>query len=241
MPSRSALAYVRSPGADGDHAADGQRDAIQAYAGFRGLRVVEAFVDDGVPGGVPLAARPAGGRLVDRLRGPDARDLAVVVTRLELLFSSAAECVAYEREWRERGVEIHVLDLAGNPVSTGTLEGRFMIGVLDVARQMEEQPARDRRHAPPVHDRPRLGERVVKGYVVPDPDELRAVRRIQELAAAGKSLRLIAQALDEEGVPTKRRAAAWSKEAIRLILRRIEDGQIPDLARPDASPDGTPA
>ena len=72
---------------------------------------------------------------------------------------------------------------------------------------------------------PLLGERVVRGYIVPDPVEAHAVERIQELAAQGKSLRLIAEALDQEGVPTKRRASAWSKEAIRLILARIERGE----------------
>lgn len=239
---RSALAYVRVPPGDGALDLDAQRDALAAYATFKGLRLKDTFVDDDVPGGVPLAARPAGGRLVERLRAPEGRDAAVLVMRLELLFSSAAECVAHEAEWRGRGQELHILDLAGNPVSTGTHEGRFMVSVLEVARRMEEQPARDRAHPLPPHDRPRLGERVVNGYVVPDPDELRAVERIAALASAGKSLRLIAEALDEEGVPTKRRAKGWSKEAIRLILHRIERGDVPSLLRPGgAEHDGTPA
>ncbi|HBP17086.1 MAG TPA: hypothetical protein DEA08_04725, partial [Planctomycetes bacterium] len=74
-----------------------------------------------------------------------------------------------------------------------------------------------------------LGEKVVRGFVVPDPVEAHAVQRIQELADEGKSLRLIAEALDQEGVPTKRRAKSWSKEAIRLILRRIENGEVRSL------------
>ena len=76
-----------------------------------------------------------------------------------------------------------------------------------------------------------LGERVVRGYIVPDHDEMRAVARIQALKEQGKSLRIIAETLDEEGVPTKRRAKAWSKEAIRLILKRIEAGEVRSLRK----------
>lgn len=239
---RGALAYVRvPPHATDELSLEAQREAIAAYATFKGLRLVDTYVDDDVPGGIPLVARPQGTKLVERLRKHDPRGAALLVTRLELLFSSAGECVTHEREWREHGHELHVLDVAGNPVSTGTLEGRFMISVFEVAQRMEAQPAKDRAHPAPAHDRPKLGERVVKGFVVPDPDELRAVERIQELARAGKSLRLIAEALDDEGVPTKRRANGWSKEAIRLILRRIEGGEVPDLQkRGGAEQDGTP-
>jgi DNA invertase Pin-like site-specific DNA recombinase len=184
---------------------------------------------------VPLAARAAGARLLDRLERPDGRGAAVLCLRVEHLFSSATELVAYEEAWRLREGELHVLDLDGNPVSTATHEGRFMVACMQAARAMESQPGRPR-HAH--HDKPM---RVVRGHLVPDPDEMVAVKRIQELAHQGKSLRLIAEALDEEGVPTKRRAKAWSKEAIRLILRRIEKGEVKSLLKPEgAHPDGTP-
>lgn len=238
MPSRRrmALGYVRQ-GRDAP-AADDPEAALAAYAEFKGLVLAQTFVDRDVPGGVPLGARPGGERLLERLERADGRGAAVLCVRLEHLFSSATELVAYEEAWRLAGGELHVLDVDGNPVSTATHEGRFMVAVMQAARAMEAQPGRPR-HAH--HDRPMLGERVVRGHLVPDPDEMVAVRRIQELAQQGKSLRLIAEALDEEGVPTKRRAKAWSKEAIRLILRRIEKGEVKSLLKAEgAHPDGTP-
>jgi DNA invertase Pin-like site-specific DNA recombinase len=238
MPTkrRMALGYVRD--ARDAPPVDEQESALVSYAGFKGLSLVDTYVDPEVPGGVPLAAREGGARLVERLERPDGRGIAVLCFRLEHLFASATECVAYEEAWRQRDGELHVLDLDGNPVSTATHEGRFMVAVMQAARAMEAHPGRPR-HAH--HDRPLLGERVMRGYVVPDPDEMLAVRRIQELAGEGKSLRLIAQALDIEGVPTKRRAKAWSKEAIRLIMRRIEKGEVRSLLKGDgAHADGTP-
>ncbi|MBX3467102.1 MAG: recombinase family protein [Planctomycetes bacterium] len=233
---RMALGYVRE--ARDAPPPDEQEAALAAYAGFKGLVLVDTFVDEDVPGGVPLAARPAGGRLVERLERPEGLGAAVLCVRLEHLFSSATECVAYTAAWHQGGGELHILDLDGNPVCTSTHEGQFMVAVLQAVHAMEAEPGRPR-HAH--HDRPLLGERVLRGHLVPDPDEMLAVRRIQELSSQGKSLRLIAQALDEEGVPTKRRAKAWSKEAIRLIMRRIEKGEVKSLLRPDgAQPDGTP-
>ncbi len=230
-----AVTYVRAPTPeaedDDDVGLEAQDGFATAYAHLKRLRIVERFVERDAPGGVPLAARPAGARLVELLAGEAGRGVAVVCGRLEWLFSSASECLGYVHAWRARGGSLHLLDLAGDPVSSETPEGELVLAVLGAVRAMELAPAHDRNHHPPHHERPRLGERVVRGYVVPDLDERHAVGRIRELARAGKSLRMIAQALDEEGVPTKRRAKAWSKEAIRLILRRIEQGEVPELRR----------
>ena len=106
--------------------------------------------------------------------------------------------------------------------------------VAALKRRSEEQARETPASLRTLHKRKKgskllLGEKVVRGFVVPDPVEAHAVQRIQELADEGKSLRLIAEALDQEGVPTKRRAKSWSKEAIRLILRRIENGEVRSL------------
>lgn len=233
-----AVGYARSSGdeVDGDPrlALEAQERAIEGYAQMRGLRIVAGYRDDDVPGGVPLEARPGGAELVARMSQVQPGGLALVTLRLERLFCSARECVEYHAAWQPRGVVLHVLDVAGSAVDTTSAAGQFMLGVLESARDMEVQ-LDDGRARQDVEarrargERPLLGERIVRGYIVPDPDEAQAVERIQELAGQGKSLRLIAEALDQEGVPTKRRAKAWSKEAIRLILRRIEKGEIRSL------------
>ena len=149
---------------------------------------------------------------------------------LERLFSTVEETLMLYEEWAGRRVELHVLDVGGHPVTSGSPLGQFMIGVLRSACGMDQQASRAKRmRARGV--KPLLGERVVRGYIVPDANELHAVQRIRELADEGKSLRVIAETLDVEGVPTKRRAKGWSKEAIRLILQRIERGEVRDLRR----------
>lgn len=239
-----AVAYVRTSGAERDDphlGVEAQRRAFTHYARFRQLRLEEVLVDEDVPAGVPLEARPAGAQLVARLRRDDARGAAVLVLHLEGAFSAASECVALIEEWDGHGITLHVLDLDGTAVSTDSPVGRLVLSVLESAQTMEAAAARERARPvpakrPKADAKPLLGERVVRGYIIPDPDEMRAVVRIQELARQGKSLRVIADTLDEEGVPTKRRAAGWSKEAIRLILQRVERGEVRSLRDGDGGP-----
>ncbi|MBL4849268.1 MAG: recombinase family protein [Planctomycetes bacterium] len=238
----TALGYVRTSGDDESDpltSADWQVGAINAYAELRGLHVQEILVDADVPGAMPHEARPAASELERRVHSP--RIHAVLVTRLDRLFSSTRECLLTVARWRDAGAIVHVLSIAGEPTRLDSPQGELLLALLAEAASMEEQAGDGASLLKTLHKRKRgsklrLGEKVVRGYVVPDPVEAHAVRRIQQLSDQGKSLRLIAEALDQEGVPTKRRASGWSKEAIRLILKRIEEGQVPNL-RADASVD----
>ena len=238
----TALGYVRTSGDDESDpltSSEWQARAIKSYAELRGLHVQEILVDADVPGAMPHEARPAASELERRVHSP--RVHAVLVTRLDRLFSSTRECLLTLARWREAGATLHVLSVAGEPTRLDSPQGELMLALLEEAASMEEQAGDGASLLRSLHKRKRgsklqLGERVIRGYVVPDPTEAHAVLRIQQLSDQGKSLRLIAEALDQEGVPTKRRASGWSKEAIRLILRRIEEGQVPNL-RSDRSVD----
>lgn len=231
----TALGYVRTSGDDESDpltSSEYQQRTITAYAALRGLHLQEILVDAEVPGAMPHEARPGAAELERRVHSP--RVHAVVVSRLDRLFSSTQECLATVERWREAGTTVHVLSLAGEPTSLDSPQGALALRLFHDAASMEEQAADGASMLKSLHKRKRgaklrLGEKVVRGYVVPDPVEAHAVERIQELSSQGKSLRLIAEALDQEGVPTKRRASGWSKEAIRLILKRIEEGQIRNL------------
>jgi len=211
-----------------------QREAIEAYARFRGFELQEFFSDAAVSGAVPIEARRGGVALTKWLERPHPGGVVLLASRLERLFASATECVAYLGPWEQSGITLHVLDLGGAAVDLASPVGPLVRAVLSAAKDME----REQQQRPSLvglrkpAGKPRLGEKVVRGFVVPDPDERFAVERIRALASEGKSLRLIAEALDQEGIPTKRRAKGWSKEAIRLILQRVERGDIRHL-RPD--------
>lgn len=231
----TALGYVRTSGDDESDpltSSEYQARSIEAYTTLRGLHLQEVLVDAEVPGAMPHEARPGAAELERRVHSP--RIHAVVVSRLDRLFSSTHECLLTVARWQEAGTVVHVLAVAGEPMRLDSRQGELALAFMAEAVSMEEQAGDGASLLKTLHKRKRgsklrLGEKVVRGYVVPDPVEAHAVERIQQLSSQGKSLRLIAEALDQEGVPTKRRASGWSKEAIRLILKRIEEGQIRNL------------
>lgn len=248
MPSRRprvAIGYARASAEESKEYAlsiEAQVEAIEAYTRMRGMTLETVYADEDIPGSTPIEVRPGGAELIGRLQHPHT-GLDLLVLRLDRLFCSAAECVEYCEAFVPQETVLHVLDLDGSAFSTDSPPGLLMLSVLRAARDMEQeqslnqgktilQARKARKGAKPL-----LGERIVRGYIVPDPAELQAVKRIDEMAKEGKSLRLIAEALDIEGVPTKRRAKAWSKEAIRLIMRRIEKGEVKDL-RKSSEPEG---
>ncbi|RMG15536.1 MAG: recombinase family protein [Planctomycetota bacterium] len=245
---RTAVGYARTGPDEEDARAlslDEQQGLIRAYAAFRRMELERIYTDVGVAGSVPVEARAGGAQLLERIQGPHT-GLDLLVVRLERLFSSAAECVDFHEAFEQQATVLHVLDLDGSAVASDSAAGHLMLAVLRAARDMEAEQARHRARSLLKARRarkgakPLLGEKIVRGYIVPDPVEMHAVRRISELARQGKSLRLIAEALDQEGIPTKRRAKGWSKEAIRLILKRIERNEVRDLRGRSAEADEIP-
>jgi site-specific DNA recombinase len=237
---RVAVGYARSNGSDEEQSIgmDAQLAAITSYAIFRNLELETIICDKSVSGSMPIEAREGGAKLIERLYQPNV-GVDLLVVHLERLFSSAAECVDCCEALAPQGTVLHVLDLEGSAISTNSPAGRMMLAVLRSARDMEHEQLRHKAQSimkarkARKGVKPLLGEKIVRGYIVPDPTEMHAIKRIEQLAQQGKSLRLIAEALDHEGVPTKRRAKAWSKEAIRLILRRIEKGEVRSLRTVD--------
>ncbi len=66
---------------------------------------------------------------------------------------------------------------------------------------------------------PRLGYRAEGGVLVEDPDEMEVVARIKELRAKGRSLREIVDALEAEGLRTKR-GGRWHPHTVARVLDR---------------------
>ena len=75
----------------------------------------------------------------------------------------------------------------------------------------------DRKHIRPAP----YGFRIDDGRAVKHPDEMPALRRILGMRLKGVSLRGIAQWLDEQGVPTRRRGKGWHSQVVKLIADRM--------------------
>jgi DNA invertase Pin-like site-specific DNA recombinase len=178
---------------------------------------------------VPLGERPAGAELLAALA--EGRVQHVLAFKLDRLFRDAVDCLKTCRGWDEAGVAMHLVDLGGQAVNTGSAVGRFFLGMLAGVAELERNLIAERTSAALRHKVAR-GERVGAppyGFAaqgdgtewVPVPAEQAVLRRIRVLRAGGaRSLAAVADRLNADGVMTKR-GARWHAATVRSVLARM--------------------
>src|SRR6266702_1582982 len=86
--------------------------------GFAMMRGVDSFdivnyVDAGVSGSIPMCDRPEGGRMLDDMKAGD----LVVAAKLDRIFRSALDALQTVEKFKERGVDLVLLDIGTDPVN----------------------------------------------------------------------------------------------------------------------------
>ena len=240
---KRAVGYVRvSTEEQARHGAslEDQRARIAAYCAANGLELVAVREDAGISGAAGPGERPGLRALLEdvRSRGVD----AVVFPALDRLSRSVRDLLALVEDDFAR-VEVHSLR---ERIDTGSAAGRFVLGVLGCAAELERGLMRERTSA---GTRAALARRRAAGVdlggvplgfrregkrIVPDPGSVgwRTARRIVALRGEGWSYRRIAAALDGEGVPA-RRGGRWTPASVRSVERahRERAGSAADRAR----------
>jgi putative DNA-invertase from lambdoid prophage Rac len=117
---------------------DVQRRQIEGYAMMHGLTVDDILVEEGVSGSVPIAERPAGGRLLSRLKKGD----VVIAPKLDRLFRSALDALQVVEDLKKRGVSLHLLDLGGD--ISGNRLSKLFLTVAAAFAEAERDRIRER-------------------------------------------------------------------------------------------------
>lgn len=206
---------------------EAQEARLRAYAAAHGLEVGVVLCDSGVSGSVPLGERPAGAALLAALA--EGRVQHVLAFKLDRLFRDAVDCLKTCRHWDDAGVAMHLVDLGGQAVNTGSAVGRFFLGMLAGVAELERNLIAERTSAALRHKVAR-GERVGAppyGYAAlgdgtawtPVPEEQRVLGLIRELRGDGRrSLASVADALNRDGIPAKR-GGRWHAASVRAALQ----------------------
>ena len=183
---------------------------------------MEVIEDGGISGSCPLADRPGGARIAALLTARNPEAALVVIARLDRLGRSAAETLAYLRQFSEGGVGLvsvaDRLDLS-SPQGRAMAQISCVFGELEKALISErtanalcELRSRGKAYSPTPFGFKRHGD-----DLVPDEPEQKVLGRMRRLRAKGKSYRDIASSLNKSGIPSKK-GGIWFASSTRSVL-----------------------
>lgn len=214
-----AAAYIRVSTADqAQHGVslDAQESRIRAYALAIGLDLVAVIREEGVSAGKPLSTRPGGQELLSLIASGAAQH--VVALKLDRIFRDAAEALTQTKAWDNAGLSLHLVDMGGQALNTGSAMGRMFLTMTAAFAELERNLISERTRTAlqykkaqgAILGRPRLGA---------EADEAGLVVRIVALHEEALSLRRIAATLDAEGFKTQK-GGKWSAQMVNKILAR---------------------
>lgn len=212
------------------HSLSDQQSRIAGYCQAHGLPApTDYYIDPGTSGTVSLQKREAGARMLGQLRKGD----HIIVTRADRLFRSAKNALEIAELLRDKGVELHLMDMGG-PVLNSSVS-RLVFGILMMVANMESERTGERVASVKDHLRKQgryLDGAVAVGYTKDAHGNLRPARNWSEHLAMMKQL-------SDEGLSSRAIAAGMQKHGLNishntvyrcLTLRRKTDDRVPCTA-----------
>ena len=229
IPTPVALyARVSSDRQDVDLSVAAQLRALREHADKNGYVVVREYVDEAESGRV--ADRPQFQEMLDEAKSTKAPFREILVWKFSRFTRKREHAVAFKSLLRRRGVRV----VSITEQADDTPAGRLLEGIIetidefysdnlaqDVTRGMREAASRGfwvASYAPFGYNRVMVQDGPKKRpKLEPDPGSFEVVRRIFDMAEAGKSTLDIARTLNDEGIAS-RRGNLWGKTSIHAIL-----------------------
>lgn len=222
----TAVIYLRVSTADqAEHGVslDAQKERLTAYAIANGLTVAGILRESAISGTIPLADRPEGEKLTQMVSSGQVRH--VIALKLDRLFRSAVDALSTTAEWDKQGIALHLVDMGGQSLNTGSAMGRMMLTMMAGFAQFERdltaerttsalahKKANSQAYSPTPYGKDRDGERLTD-----NTQEQSIIRQMRELRENGSSLRGIAEHLNGNGIESKQ-GKQWYASSVGYIL-----------------------
>jgi len=217
-----AVAYIRVSTGKQDLSLDAQEERIKAYCLAYGLELVEVIRERAVTGKLKLNKRPEG----KRIAGLTAAGVChIVALKLDRLFRNAGDALAHVEEWEQAGIALHLVDMGGQSVNTGSSMGKMLLTMLAGFAEFERNMIAERTTAAlnfkkshgEVYNHVPFGYSAINGSLVPEAAEQAVIARMTALRSQGKSYHAIADTLTADSTPTKA-GGAWHAQTVSNIL-----------------------
>ncbi|HEY6345101.1 MAG TPA: recombinase family protein [Bryobacteraceae bacterium] len=217
-----AIAYIRTSTGRQETSPEVQRERIEAYCKMAGLDLAEVIVERGVSAKLKLSKRPAGAKIRALLESGICH---VVALKLDRLFRNAIDALATTEEWNEAGISLHLVDMHGMAVDTGSSIGKMFLTMLAAFAEFERNIISERTVAALRHKRAHgqvfnhapYGFDGVDGALVLNAAEQAILERLKALRKAGNSYSRIAKELNAEDVPSKT-GGIWHPFSVQKVL-----------------------
>jgi DNA invertase Pin-like site-specific DNA recombinase len=195
--------------ADSGLGLEAQRSAIESECSRRGWELTQVFEDAGASG-KSLSGRPALEGALQAVRSHQAS--ALVVAKLDRLSRSLLDFAALMEDARNGEWSLVILDLG---VDTTTPSGEMIANVMATFAQFERRLIGQR-------TKDALAIRKKQGVKLGRPRSLPAevVDRIAVERARGRSLRAIADGLNDDEVPTGHGGKKWHASTVKAVVER---------------------
>lgn len=223
---KTAVIYIRVSTVDqAEHGVslDAQEQRLTAYAVANNLEVKAIIREEAISGTIPLSERPQGARLAEMVTSGQVHH--VIALKLDRLFRSAVDALSTTAEWDKRGIALHLVDMGGQSLNTGSAIGRMMLTMMAGFAQFERDLTAERTTAALAHKKansaaysPTPYGKNRRGDVLTDNhEEKNIIGKMKALREDGFTLRGIADLLNTKGINTKQ-GKTWHASTVSYIL-----------------------
>jgi DNA invertase Pin-like site-specific DNA recombinase len=217
-----AVAYIRVSTGKQDLSLKAQEERVKAYCAAYGLDLLEVIREQAVTGKLKLDKRPEGSRIA---RLTAAGVCHIVSLKLDRLFRNAVDALSHVEEWEQAGISLHLVDMGGQSINTGSSMGKMMLTMLAGFAEFERNMIAERTTAAlnykkshgKVYNHAPYGFNAEAGSLIPDATEQAVIARMQALRAEGISYNEIANSLNAGSVATKQ-GGIWRSQTVKNII-----------------------
>lgn len=200
-----------------------QEAKLLQYCQLHDLEVILVIREAGISATKPLSTRPGGLELAQVLK--EGRAGHIVALKLDRLFRDTEDALRETKSWDKAGISMHLIDVGGQSLNTGSALGRYIFTMLAATAEMEKNLTRERTIAALQYKK---GQREAYGStpygydreedaLVINEQEQNTIKQIKKWRAQGWSLRRIAAALTNKGISTKQ-GGQWYGSTVNYIL-----------------------
>ena len=223
---RTAVIYLRVSTADqAEHGVslDAQQERLTAYAIANGLEVAGILRESAISGTIPLADRPEGEKLTQMVSSGQVRH--VIALKLDRLFRNSIDALTTTQTWDKKGVALHLTDMGGTSLSTGSAMGKMMFAMMSAYAEFERnltaerttqalahKKANNQAYSPTPFGKDRNRERLTENV-----QEQVVITKMRELRDESLSFRGIAEYLNSNGIASKQ-GKGWHASTVRYVI-----------------------